>query len=128
MTISRNHRLHIFTATLGLSLAVATSSFLVPTAFASGAGVGHSHSKRPFTKEEILKSSEEVRDKLIKDGKIDPTWKTIKPSDAIEKEFKKGKEWVVTFKNPAATDKSKESLYLFYALNGNFLASNYTGN
>ena len=40
---------------------------------------------------------------------------------------KKGKEWKVSFRDPAAKDKSKETLYVFFTLNGNFIASNYTG-
>ena len=31
------------------------------------------------------------------------------------------------FRNPAATDKAKEALYLFYTPIGNFIAANHTG-
>jgi hypothetical protein len=40
---------------------------------------------------------------------------------------KKGKEWKVTFKDAAATDKTKEALYMFFTPPGNFIASNFTG-
>jgi len=39
----------------------------------------------------------------------------------------KGKEWKVMFVNPAVSDKSKSSLYLFYSESGNFIAANHSG-
>jgi hypothetical protein len=42
-------------------------------------------------------------------------------------EGKKGKEWKVSFKDPAAKDKSKETLYIFFTVTGNFIAANHTG-
>lgn len=33
----------------------------------------------------------------------------------------------MTFKDPAAADKSKESLYMFFTAQGNFIAANHTG-
>lgn len=32
-----------------------------------------------------------------------------------------------TFKNPAEKDAAKQTLYMFYALNGNFIGANFTG-
>jgi hypothetical protein len=40
---------------------------------------------------------------------------------------KKGKEWVVTFVNPAVADKTKEKLYMFFTAPGNFIAANFSG-
>jgi hypothetical protein len=40
---------------------------------------------------------------------------------------KKGKEWKVAFKDPGAKDKSKETLYMFFTMTGNFIAANFTG-
>lgn len=33
----------------------------------------------------------------------------------------------MTFKDPAAKDKAKETLYVFFTLPGNFIAANFTG-
>ena len=33
----------------------------------------------------------------------------------------------MTFKDAAAKDKSKETLYMFFTAPGNFIAANYTG-
>lgn len=104
---------------------------MVTTAFnqaLAGPGSGHSHSKEPATKEAVLESSKIARDNLITEGKLDSSWKTITPDNAEQKEMKFGKkEWLVTFKNPYATDKSKETLYMFFTLTGNYLAANFTG-
>ena len=38
-----------------------------------------------------------------------------------------GKEWKVSFKNPAAQDKGKDTLYMFFTPVGNFIAANFSG-
>ena len=40
---------------------------------------------------------------------------------------KRSTEWKLSFRNPAAADKSKDTLDLFYTLPGNFIAANHTG-
>jgi hypothetical protein len=40
----------------------------------------------------------------------------------------KGKqEWQVVFSNPTASDETKKKLFMFFTLNGNFVAANHTG-
>jgi Family of unknown function (DUF6488) len=51
----------------------------------------------------------------------------VKLDKAETVEGKKMKEWKFTFKNPAEKDTSKQSLYMFYTLTGNFIAANFTG-
>jgi hypothetical protein len=114
-------------ASLALGLTTTLGGAFAPAALAGPGAVGHTHSKTPATKDEVLATSKKVRDQLITDGKIEASWKDIVPSDAEQKDFSGKKEWVVTFKNPNATDKAKATLYIFLALNGNYLASNFTG-
>ena len=38
-----------------------------------------------------------------------------------------GKEWVVEFANGTAPDKTKQTPYLFYTLDGYYVAANFTG-
>jgi Family of unknown function (DUF6488) len=40
---------------------------------------------------------------------------------------KKGKEWKVRYSNPAAADKAKQTLFIFFSHSGNFIAANFTG-
>ena len=64
---------------------------------------------------------------LVKKGKIDKSWSENKPAKAYQKTFKKGTEWIVEFVNSAASDKAKQTLYLFYTLDGHYMAANFTG-
>jgi hypothetical protein len=67
------------------------------------------------------------KDALVKSKKLDASWSAIKPASIEAVDGKKGKEWKVTFKDTAAKDKSKETLYMFYTQPGNFIAANFTG-
>ncbi len=113
-----------------LVLALALVALPAFRALADGGGVAHTHSHTPASKEQILDVAKKMRDKLITDGKVDASWKAIEPDSAEQKEFgekKKKKEWVVTFKDPKATDKAKGTLYMYFSLPGNYLAANFTG-
>ena len=57
----------------------------------------------------------------------DASWKTVKHDKVEQVDGKKGKEWKVVFKNLAAPDKDKQTLYVFLSLPGNVLAANHTG-
>ncbi len=48
-------------------------------------------------------------------------------SFAIALIVKTRKEWVVTFKNAKATDKAKQTLYVFVTLDGTLAGANFTG-
>ena len=69
----------------------------------------------------------EYKDGLASNGKIAPSWKGVKLDRADAVEGKKMKEWKFTFKNPAEKDATKQTLYMFYTLTGNFIAANFTG-
>ena len=64
---------------------------------------------------------------LTRDGKLDNSWETVKHDKVEQVEGKKGKEWKVTFKNPAVTDPGKSTLYVFLSPPGNYIAANFTG-
>ena len=55
------------------------------------------------------------------------SWQAIKHDKVEAVDGKKGKEWKVTFKDPTAKDKSKETLHIFFTAPGNFFAANFTG-
>ena len=100
--------------------------------FSSGTIAGedsncHFHGNKIATEEIITNCAVERKELLITQGKIDPSWKTIEPEKAELVEGKKGKEWLITFTNPAVTDKMKEKLYMFFTAPGNFIAANFTG-
>lgn len=127
MTVSSRNFARNVIAGLSIAIASTLTAGWASSAFGGGGGIGHSHSTKPASKEEILDTSKKVKDKLITDGKIAATWKDIAPEGAEQKEYGSKKEWVVTFKDPMSTDKAKERLYLFFSVTGNYLTANHTG-
>ncbi|MFZ1850970.1 MAG: DUF6488 family protein [Nitrosomonas sp.] len=105
-----------------------TAIFGVGGAMAGEDSSCHFHGNKVATEETVIKCASDRKEVLIKQGKIDPSWKTIKQDKIEMVEGKKGKEWLVTFTNPAVDDKAKEKLYLFFTSTGNFIAANFTGN
>ncbi len=93
----------------------------------SGAGHEHSPSQEPISKEKAKQEATKQVAHLVSKGKVDKSWSGIKPAKAYQKTFKKGPEWIVEFVNSAVSDKTKQTLYLFYTLDGHYLAANFTG-
>jgi hypothetical protein len=104
-------------AALGMSVPV----------LASEGGSCHFHGSKPAKEETVLGCAVQRKDALAASGKIDSSWKALKHDKIEQVDGKRGKEWKVTFKNLAAKDKAKETLYVFFTLPGNFIAANFTG-
>lgn len=94
---------------------------------ASEGGGCHFHGNTPAKEVTVVGCALQRKDTLATSGKIDPSWKALKHDKVEQVDGKKGKEWKVTFKDPAAKDKAKETLYVFFTLPGNFIAANFTG-
>lgn len=90
-------------------------------------GPGGSHSHGPISGDAAMKKAEKQVKLLIERGKLDKTWADAKVTEATQKDFGKGAEWVVMVKNEKATDPAKRTLYVFYTLNGSYIATNFTG-
>lgn len=111
-----------------ISIAALTAAFsFAPQAMASEGGSCHFHGHTPAKETTITTCANQHKESLVKRGKLDKTWLTAPLDKAEQVEGSKGKEWKLSYKNPAVTDKSKETLYLFYTLPGNFIAANFTG-
>lgn len=111
---------------------ITLASFVFACSFAPAAPAGsdgecHFHGSKPASESVVVGCASQNKTALVKAGKIDASWQAVKHDKAEVVEGKKGKEWKVTFKNPAAADKSKETLYMFYTVPGNFIAANFTG-
>ena len=87
----------------------------------------HFHGSKPAAEATVLGCAQQRKEALVKAGKIDAPWQAIKHDKVEAVDGKKGKEWKVTFKDPAAKDKAKETLYIFFTAPGNFIAANFTG-
>lgn len=105
---------------------VSSIAFATP-ALASEGGSCHFHGNKPTTDTVVGGCANQRRDALVNSGKLNKQWQAAK-HDRIELvDGKKGKEWRVTYTNPAEQDKSKSTLYMFFTPAGNFIASNFTG-
>jgi hypothetical protein len=93
----------------------------------SSAGSHARVGKKPAAEATVSACAMQRKDALVKSKKLDAAWSAIKPASIEAVDGKKGKEWKVTFKDTAAKDKSKETLYMFYTQPGNFIAANFTG-
>ena len=97
-------------------------------AMASGASDCHFHGNAVATQATVSTCAAKYQKDLIASGKIAKSWAAVKePASFDQIDGETGKEWKVTFKDPAAADKSKESLYMFFTAQGNFIAANHTG-
>ena len=110
-------------------LFICTGLFATPVLAGSGHdhGNGHGHSHGTANVNMVANKASKKVKQLAKEGKIDASWSGVKPSSAGQKTFANQPEWVITFKNDKVSDKSKQTLYLYYSLNGHYIAANYTG-
>jgi hypothetical protein len=109
-------------------IVLASGVIVTSPLLASGDGECHFHGNKPAAEATVLTCAETHKSRLIKKGTIDATWADIKHDSIQQVDVKSGKkEWKVMFKDVAAKDKAKETLYMFFSISGNFLASNFTG-
>ena len=95
------------------------------------AGGGHGHSHGPvnaeITSKEVTEKAKAKIAVLVKAQKIIAGWAALEPESVMQKNFSKGPEWLITFKNIQVKDTTKQTLYMFYTLDGQYIAANYTG-
>jgi hypothetical protein len=107
--------------------AIVAGAFVTSPALADQGSSCHFHGGKAAADTTVAGCATQRRDALIKAGKLETSWEAAKQDKVEQVNGKKGKEWKVTFRNPAASDKSKETLYMFFTLPGNFIAANFTG-
>jgi hypothetical protein len=104
-----------------------SATLWVPAVHATEGGSCHFHGSKPAAESVVAGCANQRKEALVKGGKLDASWTAVKHDKAETIDGKKGKEWKLTFKNPAVMDASKQTLYMFYSLQGNFIAANFTG-
>lgn len=107
--------------------AALVSTLIAAPALASEGGSCHFHGSKPATEAVVTDCAAQRKASLVKAGKLDASWQAVKQDKAELVDGRKGKEWKVSFKNPAAPDTAKQTLYLFFSQPGNFIAANHTG-
>ena len=113
--------------TLTIAAALASTLFAAPAALADQGASCHFHGNKPATEAVVADCAAQRKASLVKAGKLDASWQAVKQDKAELVDGKKGKEWKVSFKNPAVADAAKQTLYLFFSQPGNFIAANHTG-
>lgn len=102
---------------------------LLTSAVFAGPGHGHSHdhseSSPAISKEKTLEIGKSHVERLIKEGKIDISWKEAKYDASEKKKFGHNTEWVVTYKNDKGV--KGKILYIFLKESGEYVAANFTG-
>ena len=114
-----------------ISIALFVSTLLFASPAMAGAGHEHGpdggHSQGPINSQTAIKKAEKQVKSLVERGKLEKSWADAKAAGATQKVFAQGDEWVVTFSNNKVSDTSKQTLYVFYTLDGTYIASNFTG-
>ena len=88
---------------------------------------GHGHSHDPVTQSQAEQVATKSVAMLVDKGKIDSSWKAANVAKSEKKKFGSNMEWVVSFNNKKINDASKQTLYVFLSLTGEYIAANYTG-
>lgn len=83
---------------------------------------GHAH---PLEKQEIIDKANKVIEMAIGQQKLDPSWKDAKMVEAKVLE-EKGGQWLVQYNNPSVNNDNK-NLFIFFSLDGKYIAMNHTG-
>jgi Family of unknown function (DUF6488) len=109
------------------TLILAATFGIASPALAGEGGSCHFHGSKPAAEGTVGGCAADRKAALIKAGKLEASWQSVQASTVEAVETQKGKEWKVTFKNPAAADKTKDTLYMFFTVPGNFIAANFTG-
>jgi hypothetical protein len=122
-TLTKTGAYNMRIQTIIFSLAL---SLFSAVAFA-GAGHDHGHSHDPVTQSKAEAIAAKSVSRLVEKGKIDTSWKAVTVAKSEKKKFGGETEWVVSFKNDKVSDPSKQTLYIFLTLGGEYLAANYTG-
>jgi hypothetical protein len=110
-----------------VAMTAVTLALMTPPASADAGGSCHFHGSKPARAETVTGCALQRKALLIKQGKLEASWESTQPGAPEQVDGKKGKEWKLRFDNPGAADKSKQTLYMFFTLSGNFIAANFTG-
>ncbi len=87
---------------------------------------GHSFGP-PAKPEDIKVRAADVLSTLVERKKLDETWKGLPTSEPVKTDVGGGEGWIVSVKNPQATDKEKATVYFFFSIDGQPLGANHTG-
>jgi Family of unknown function (DUF6488) len=100
---------------------------LSPSVHADAGGRCHFHGSKAASETTVTGCAQQRVEALVKAGKLDASWQQVAAPRLEQVDGKKGKEWKLSYRNPAVSDPSRQTLYLFFTMPGNFIAANHTG-
>jgi len=111
------------------------SSLLFGTPVIAGSGHEHdkdgghsnSHEHKSISSDEAAFRASMKVSQLVQKGKIEASWEGLGAATVEQKTYQHGPEWVIIFKNDKASDMKKRTLYLFFSMDGHYIAANFTG-
>ena len=102
-------------------------SLFSTAARADAGGSCHFHGSKAALEATVIGCADARRNALVKSGKLHVSWSGVRHEKIEQIDGKKGKEWKLSYKNPASPEKDKQALYMFYTAPGNFIAANHSG-
>ena len=102
----------------------------IPSVYAGG---GHNHGsttqpRLPIEKEQAIQTASNVVSVFVTKKMLESSWNEVKPAAANKRDRQYGPEWVVSFKNPNIEDQTKQTLYVFLSIDGQYLGADYSDN
>lgn len=88
---------------------------------------GHSHSQMAVDEVTATTKATTIVASLVEKDKLDKSWGTVVAGSVEKQTFEGDTEWVVSFVNTEITDLTKQTLYVFLTMNGEYIAANHTG-
>jgi hypothetical protein len=113
--------------TLLFAFVITFTGAVTTPAVADPGSACHFHGSKQASETTVVQCANSRKDRLIKSGKLDKSWGTIKYDSVALTEGKKGKEWKIVYRNVSEADTDKSTLYMFFTAPGNFIAANFTG-
>ena len=100
---------------------------LLPITVTAGSNHDHSHSHTPVNQGTAKTNATAIVAALVKRNKLDSSWTSTTANSVEKKSINGNTEWLIVFINDKITDTSKQKLYVFLTLGGDYIAANFTG-
>jgi hypothetical protein len=99
--------------------------------FALCAGLALAHPNHgdgpPVAKDDLPALGQRVLASLVQSKQLASSWEGKTAREVRSAQTAAGLVWIISYENPAETDRAKRSVYIFFDEFGNFLGGNHSG-
>ncbi|MBI2791788.1 MAG: hypothetical protein HYX61_07510 [Gammaproteobacteria bacterium] len=85
----------------------------------------HEGHAEPLEKNKVVEKANKVISMAIEQNKLEPSWKEAKADEPKLIDEDKGGQWVIKYTNSKINKDNQ--LFIFFTLDGKYIAMNYTG-